>query len=91
MQALEEAGYLLAHGEKRDYVILDAGGGVHSLARRAGARASALRERLSAYEPQHLPSVAEARALQRERGRLLNEPVRRYGTRGVSVATFAHS
>src|ERR1700722_3460564 len=32
--ALEEKGYVLAQGDSRDYVILDAKGGIHSLVRR---------------------------------------------------------
>jgi hypothetical protein len=63
--ALEASGYVLARGDRRDFVIIDRAGDDHSLARRAGVKAAALRERMKEIDPASLPSVAEARAQQR--------------------------
>lgn len=65
--ALDEAGYTLAQGDKRGYVILDQAGGVHSLSRMAGVKVGELRERLGDYALENLPSVAQAREAQQER------------------------
>lgn len=67
-QALEEAGYLLARGDKRDFVVLDPAGAVHSPARRIeGAKAKDIRSKCEDLDPDSLPSVEEARALQEQR------------------------
>jgi hypothetical protein len=63
--ALEERGYILARGDRRDFVIIDPAGDDHSLARRAGVKAAELRERMKEIDPASLPSVTEARAQQR--------------------------
>jgi hypothetical protein len=63
--ALEERGYILARGDRRDFVIIDPVGDDHSLARRAGVKAAELRERMKEIDPAGLPSVTEARAEQR--------------------------
>ena len=60
--ALDAAGYSLAQGDKRAHVIVDQAGGVHSLARVVGAKATALWERLTDYPLENLPTVAEVRA-----------------------------
>lgn len=66
--ALEQQGWLLARGDRRDFVVIDPNGGTHSLARRVeGAKAKDIRARMADIDPELLPSVAEARALQRER------------------------
>jgi hypothetical protein len=66
--ALWQAGYLLARGDRRDYVIIDQEGGTHSLARRIeGARAKDVRERMADLRPDWFPSVPEAKAIQRAR------------------------
>jgi hypothetical protein len=66
--ALEENDWLLARGDRRDFVVIDPNGGTHSLARRVdGAKAKDIRERMSDIDPQSLPSVAEAHAIQRQR------------------------
>jgi hypothetical protein len=62
--AIEERGYILACGDRRDFVIIDEQGDVHSLARRiAGARAREIREGLSDLDRASLPGVDEAKAL----------------------------
>lgn len=66
--ALAEAGYVLARGDRRDFVIIDSKGGVHSLARRIeGARVSDVRARMADLDARELPSVAQAKAIQRGR------------------------
>jgi hypothetical protein len=66
--ALSDAGYVLARGDRRDFVIVDPKCGVHSLARRIeGARAKDLRERMADIDAGELPSVVQAKAIQRAR------------------------
>ncbi len=72
--ALEEKGWLLARGDRRDFVAVDPQGGTHSLARRIeGATAKDVRERLADLAPLALPSVAEAKAMQQDMGRVENK------------------
>jgi len=66
--ALEDHGYILAKGDRRDFVVVDAAGDDHSLARRiGGVRAADVRARMKDIDRDALPSVEEARALARER------------------------
>ena len=66
--AIEQRGYVLARGDRRDFVILDKTGDVHSLARRLeGVRAKDVRERMQDIDPASLPSVADAKTLIEER------------------------
>jgi hypothetical protein len=63
--ALWDAGYVLARGDQRDYVVIDPAGGTHSLARRVeGARVKDIRERMADLEPGRLYSIAEAKQIQ---------------------------
>jgi hypothetical protein len=63
--ALSDAGYVLARGDRRDFVIIDPNCGVHSLARRIeGVRVKDIRERLADIDAGQLPSVAGAKAIQ---------------------------
>ena len=60
--ALAKAGFVLAVGDTRHLVILDAAGGVHGLARRIdGATAAEVNRRLAGIDWAVLPTVAEAR------------------------------
>src|SRR5665213_1084660 len=69
--ALAERGYSLARGDRRDYVIIDRRGGVHSLVRRIdGMKAAALREFMAAINPESVPSIEQAREIIAERERL---------------------
>jgi hypothetical protein len=63
--ALEDAGYILARGDRRDFVIIDQAGDDHSITRRTGAKAAEVRARLADIDRDALPSVAEARELAR--------------------------
>jgi hypothetical protein len=66
--ALDQAGWILARGDRRDFVLIDGKGGVHSLARRVdGATASDIRARMADVDPATLPSVREARTTMRDR------------------------
>ena len=66
--AIEERGYLLARGDRRDFVIVDRAGGIHSLARRIdGMKAADLREFMSTLDRTILPSAEQARTAQIER------------------------
>jgi len=67
-EGLSQAGWILARGDRRDFVAIDPKGGTHSLSRRIdGATAKMVRERLADLKPERLPSVAEARATQAAR------------------------
>ena len=68
--ALEDQGYLLARGDRRDFVIVNRLGGVHSLARRIeGMKAAALRDFMAPMDPASLPDIEQAREIARERER----------------------
>lgn len=65
--ALEDAGYTLARGDRRDFVILDGDGKAHSLGRQLpGIKAKELRAFMSEIDADSLPSVKEARTAIRE-------------------------
>ena len=64
--ALEEKGYLLAKGDRRDFVLIDPEGDVHSLARRIdGAKAADLRAKMGDLDRDSLMSAKEASAWMR--------------------------
>jgi hypothetical protein len=66
--ALEASGdYVLARGDRRDFVIIDRAGDDHSLARRVGEKAAAVRERMADLDPASVPNVEQAREMQRDR------------------------
>lgn len=66
--ALAEHGYILAKGDRRDFVVVDQSGDDHSLARRiSGAKAKDIRARMADVDRDALPSVQAARELARER------------------------
>ncbi len=61
--ALGERGLVLAQGERRDYVAVDAQGGVYSIGKRTtGATAREVRAKLADLDREHVPTVAQARA-----------------------------
>jgi hypothetical protein len=60
--ALSQAGFVLARGDRRDFVVIDPKGGTHSLARRVeGATAKDIRARMVGVDPAQLPSVPQAK------------------------------
>jgi hypothetical protein len=65
--ALEDKGYILAKGDRRDFVIVDRAGGIHSLARRIeGMKAAELRAFMAPIDRESLPDSAPARQLAKE-------------------------
>ena len=67
MAALASHGFVLARGERRDFVVVDHAGGVHALSKRiTGATAAEIRARLAELDPATLPSVSQAKTQQAE-------------------------
>ncbi|MBD3774161.1 MAG: relaxase/mobilization nuclease domain-containing protein [Rhodobacteraceae bacterium] len=68
--SLEDAGYVLARGDRRGFVILDDAAKVYSLSDQLpGVRAKDLRAFMVGIDLDNLPSVKEARALLRDTAR----------------------
>ena len=66
--ALEDRGYILARGDRRDFVIVDRAGGIHNLARRIdGMKAAALREFMKPLDRESLPDTERAKEAQLDR------------------------
>ncbi len=80
--ALKQNGLILAKGDRRDFVVIDAAGGIHSLARRIeGIKAAQLREFMTPLDRESLPSIAQAREQIEERLRK-----RQYAEDGTDLA-----
>jgi hypothetical protein len=60
--ALAERNVTLCRGDRRDFVLLDEAGGVHSLSRTLGLKAAEVRAFMADIERDGLPTVAQARA-----------------------------
>jgi hypothetical protein len=68
--ALADAGFMLARGEKRDFIVIDWEGGMHALGKRIlDDSAAKIRERLSDLSRDRLPTVEAARVAILESGR----------------------
>lgn len=66
--AIEEQGYILAKGDRRDFVLIDPAGDVHSLARRIdGAKAADIRAKMTDLDRDSLLSAKEASAWMKAR------------------------
>lgn len=66
--ALEQEGLILARGDRRDFVIVDAEGGDHALSKRiTGATAAETRARMTDIDRAQLPGVDQAKETQLER------------------------
>jgi len=66
--ALEEQGYILAKGDRRDFVIVDETGSIHSLGRQIrDIKVAELREFMKPIDREALPTAAEAKELQQQR------------------------
>jgi hypothetical protein len=66
--ALNDAGYILARGDRRDFMIVDRAGGYHSLGRRIeGMKADELREFMAPIDRKSLPHLSEAQAMAEDR------------------------
>jgi hypothetical protein len=82
--ALETKWWVLARGDKREFVAIDSGGGVHSVARRIeGAKAADVRQRFADLDPKLLPTVAAAKKLQHARQ---GERAQQAGARAIEQA-----
>jgi ferrous iron transport protein B len=61
--AVTEAKWILARGDRRDFVLIDTNGGVHPLDRSIeGVSVKVIRKRMARLDPKSLPSVSEAQA-----------------------------
>lgn len=79
--ALEKQGYILARGDRRDFVIVDRAADVLSLGRQVqGVRAKELRAFMADVKRASLPDVDQARALQRQQERARQGGDRSQGT-----------
>ena len=66
--ALADRGYMLAKGDRRDFVIVDRAGGIHSLARRIdGMKAAELRAFMGTLDPQTVLTIEQAKEAIAER------------------------
>ena len=91
--ALEDAGYILAQGDRRDFIIVDRAGGIHSLARRIeGMNASKLREFMSPIDREQLPDPERAKELAEIRAHVVDEMIkaRRY-SRGADYVSHTQA
>ena len=74
--ALSQKGYILAKGDRRGFVVIDRYGDVHSLARQIeGVKARELKAKLAPLADQ-LPTVDQARVLQREQRKTADDVIR---------------
>lgn len=72
--ALEQHGFVLAKGDRRDYVLVDADGQIYSLARQIkGVATKDLRAFMADVDRESIPTVEQARAQQEERSRTLEQ------------------
>jgi len=71
--AVEKAGYVLASGD-RGYTVVDENGGAYNLARQLKLKLAEVNEFMAPIDLKTLPSVDEAKALQRERALNAEKP-----------------
>lgn len=64
---LQKSGWMLCKGDRRDFVVFDPNGGVHSLTRVTGAKASDVRNQLADIERDGLPTPHDARQIQQQK------------------------
>lgn len=75
--ALEAAGFMLARGDKRVFVVVDTAGDVHSLARQIdGAKTKDVKKKLEGLTLSLLPPVERARALMLQRAAAQQDALR---------------
>ena len=74
---LERAGYVLAQGQRRAYVVVDRAGHIHALARQiGGVKTRDVKTRLEALPTESLPTVEQAQAQQAARDKAFAERLR---------------
>jgi hypothetical protein len=84
--ALAQEGFVLARGDRRDFLIVDGAGGIHALGKRIlGVSAAEIRDRLADLPADLLPTLEQARAFlgARQQARPIPETV---GTPNHEVA-----
>jgi hypothetical protein len=89
---LEAAGYLLARGDQRPYVVVDLAGEVHSLSRQlTGASSKEMKARLSSLDIDRMPGVAAAQEHVRKKrqGLLLDGERKQSADRKTTLADRA--
>jgi hypothetical protein len=70
--ALEEAGYLLARGDRRGFVLVDGNGDIFSLSKHVtDIKGKAYKEFMAPLDPATLPDVDQAKAMQAARAQAL--------------------
>lgn len=68
LHRLEAEGFIVARGDRRDFVLIDQAGEIHGLTRRIeGAKAAQVRDRMADVDVDGLPDVAGARHQLRQR------------------------
>ncbi|MEX6726091.1 relaxase/mobilization nuclease domain-containing protein [Parapedomonas caeni] len=65
--AVEDAGYVLARGDSKDFVLVGPEGSVYSLSRELKMKAAEVRAFMAVVDRDILPTASEAKAQQRER------------------------
>jgi len=68
--SLADRGYILAKGDRRDFVVVDHAGGIHSLARRIdGIKVAELRQFMSGMSASEIPALKDIQSIIDERRR----------------------
>jgi hypothetical protein len=62
--ALDSHGWMMAKGDRRDFVLIDPQGETHSLTRRVDTKAAEVKARIADLDREQLPSVDDARVRQ---------------------------
>ncbi|TIQ08751.1 MAG: relaxase [Mesorhizobium sp.] len=90
INALEEAGYVLARGDKRSFVVVDLAGDVHSLARQVdGAKTRDIRSKLQGLDLARLPTVERARVLMAQRAQAQRDAARAFADKRDAIEALA--
>lgn len=89
--ALAEHGYVLAKGDRRDFVLIDEAGGVHSLARMAGVKVAELRDKLADIEREKLPTAGQVKEADREGTLFHHTPEQPKGRQAAEIFTAYQS
>ena len=88
VNALEAAGFMLARGDKRAFVVVDMAGDVHSLARQIdGAKTSDVKKKLEGLSLSHLPPVERAKLLMQQRAVAQDDAMRAHRKKAVQADT----
>lgn len=86
--ALEAAGYMLARGDKRVFVVVDVAGDVHSLARQIdGAKTKDVRKKLEGLTLSLLPPVERAKVLMLQRAAAQQDASRAHAKNAAEADT----